>query len=181
LYDPGVIDGGRVVGLDAAVKDAQTVTSSGERVQDLLHGVRLRYARTHADARGDLCEIYDERWEFTTEPVPYVYFVTLHPGAVRGWVVHLEQADRLFFASGSFKVALYDAREDSPSAGELNVFHLGTNNRALLRIPPGVFHAVKNVGSGEAAFVNLPSQPYNHADPDKYRLPLETEEIPYRM
>jgi dTDP-4-dehydrorhamnose 3,5-epimerase len=176
-----VSEGGQVRGLAAAVKDVQTVTSSGESVQELIHGVRLRHASTQADARGDLCEIYDERWEFTTEPVPFVYCVTLTPGSVRGWVVHLEQADRLFFSSGTIKVALYDAREDSPTVGEVNVFFLGTNDRALLRIPPGVFHAVKNVGHGEAAFVNLPSKPYDHADPDKYRLPIDSEEIPYRM
>jgi dTDP-4-dehydrorhamnose 3,5-epimerase len=176
-----VIDGGRVRSLEAAVKDAQTVTSAGESVQELIHGVRLRHATTHADARGDLCEIYDERWEFTTDPVPYVYVVTLNPGSVRGWVVHLEQDDRLFFSAGTIKVALYDAREESPTAGDVNVFHLGTNDRALLSIPAGVFHAVKNVGPAPALFVNLPSQPYNHADPDKYRLPIDTEEIPYRI
>ena len=30
-------------------------------------------------------------------------------------------------------------------------------------------------------FVNLPSQPYRHDDPDKYRLPLENDVIPYRL
>lgn len=176
-----MIEGGQVRSLDVAVKDAQTVTSAGEPVQELIHGVRLRHATTHADERGDLCEIYDERWEFTTDPVPYVYVVTLSPGSVRGWVVHLKQDDRLFFSSGTIKVVLYDAREESPTAGELNVFHLGTNDRALLSIPAGVFHAVKNVGPGPALFVNLPSQPYDHADPDKYRLPLDTPEIPHEM
>jgi len=77
-----VIEGAHVRGLDAAVKDVQTVTTTGEPVQELIHGVRLRHATTHADERGDLCEIYDERWEFTTDPVPYVYVVTLHPGSV---------------------------------------------------------------------------------------------------
>jgi dTDP-4-dehydrorhamnose 3,5-epimerase len=176
-----MIEGGRVRSLEATVRDAQTVTSEGERVQKLIRGVRLRHATTHADERGDLCEIYDERWEFTTDPVPYIYVVTLNPGSVRGWVVHLAQDDRLFFSSGTIKVALYDAREESPTAGDVNVFYAGTNDRALLSIPAGVFHAVKNVGPGPALFVNLPSQPYNHADPDKYRLPVDTEEIPYRI
>jgi len=29
--------------------------------------------------------------------------------------------------------------------------------------------------------VNLPSRPYLHEDPDKYRLPHDTDEIPYRL
>ena len=113
--------------------------------------------------------------------MPYVYLVTLRPGSIRGWIVHLEQDDRLFLASGSIKVALYDAREDSRTVGQVNVFFGGTHDRALLSIPPGVFHAVKNVGHTEAVFVNLPSRPYLHEDPDKYRLPSDTEAVPYRL
>jgi dTDP-4-dehydrorhamnose 3,5-epimerase len=48
-------------------------------------------------------------------------------------------------------------------------------------IPAGVWHAVQNVGHDEAAFINMPSQPYRHDDPDKYRLPLENDVIPYRL
>jgi dTDP-4-dehydrorhamnose 3,5-epimerase len=176
-----MLEGERVQGIDQAVKDMPTVTTSGELLQELIEGVLLRPAATHADQRGELCEIYDERWGVTEDAVPFVYAVTLYPGSVRGWVVHLEQDDRLFFANGTAKVGLYDARENSPTSGSVNVFHLGDNNRALLRIPPGVFHAVKNVGHTNALFINLPSRPYQHADPDKYRLPIDSEVVPYRM
>src|SRR5687767_1654319 len=141
-----MVDGRRVLGFDEAVKDVQTVTTSGESVQEPIEGVHVRYAPTQADHRGTLCEIYDERWGFSSDPVPFVYMVTLGPGSVRGWIVHLEQDDRLFFARGTAKVALYDAREDSSTVGRVNVFHLGDHARGLVRIPPGVFHAVKNVG-----------------------------------
>jgi len=167
--------------LTVAVKDVQSVTTSGDPVQELIHGVRLRHGTTHADERGDLCEIYDDRWEFTTDPVVYAYLLTLRPGSIRGWSLHTKQDDRLFFASGTVKVALYDAREDSPSVGDVNVLFLGTHDRALLRIPPGVYHAVKNVGTEEAVLMNLPSRAYDHADPDKYRLADDSEEIPYRI
>ena len=63
----------------------------------------------------------------------YAYFMTLPPGAVRGWSAHLRQADRLFLASGAVKVALYDVREDSSPLGRVNVFFLGTHERALVR------------------------------------------------
>ena len=176
-----VIDKTRLRGFDDAVGDVQTVTSAGEPVQEPIDGVRVRRARTHIDHRGDLCEVYDERWAFTPDPVPFVYFVTLRPGSVRGWVIHLEQDDRLFFASGAIKVALYDGREESPTVGRVNVFYFGDRDRALLRIPPGVYHAVKNVGHADAVFVNLPSRPYEHDAPDKYRVALDSDAIPYRM
>jgi dTDP-4-dehydrorhamnose 3,5-epimerase len=176
-----MVDPGRLRLFRETVKDAQTVTPDGESVQELIDGVAVRHATTHADERGDLCEIWDERWGFTPQTVPYVYFVELRPGSVRGWIVHLEQDDRLFIASGSIKVALYDAREDSVSVGLVNTFFFGTHDRALVRIPPGVFHAVKNVGHTDAVFVNLPSRPYLHEDPDKYRIPSDSEAVPYRL
>lgn len=169
-----------VLGLERAVKDPQTVTRGGDLVQDEIDGVLVRHSVTHADERGTLTEVFDERWEFTTEPVAYVYTSTVRPDRVRGWVVHLEQDDRLFFITGTAKLALYDAREGSETFGRVNVHYFGDHDRALVRIPAGVVHAVKNVGNDDVVFVNLPTQPYAHEDPDKYRFPLD-DSIPYRL
>ena len=165
--------------LDKAAKDTQTVTREGELVQEQIHGVLVRHAITHADERGALTEVFDERWEFTTEPAIYVNTATIRPGQARGWVVHLEQDDRLFFLQGTAKLALYDPREESETFGLVNVFFLGDHDRALVRIPVGVVHAVKNVGDDEVIFLNLPTRPYTHDDPDKYRFPPDA--IPYRL
>lgn len=170
-----------VEGLDQARKDVATVGGDGESLQEPIHGVDVRRPRTHADERGTLTEIYDPRWGFSEDALVYAYHVTLRPDQIRGWVVHREQNDRLFIYAGVLRVALYDARTDSDTYGRLNVFHLGEHDRALLAIPAGVYHAIRNVGSREGAFVNLPSQPYNHADPDKYRLPLVNDVIPYDL
>jgi len=170
-----------VVDPGDAVRDAQTVTPDGRAVQQLLEGVRIRPAVTHIDERGSVCEMYSPAWGFTEEPLVYVYQTTIRPGRVKGWVLHLEQDDRLCFLWGDVKVVLYDARSDSPTYGRLNVHHFGESNRGLLRIPRGVYHAVENVGSSDVVFVNMPTRPYRHEDPDKYRLPLDTDEIPYRF
>ena len=76
---------------------------------------------------------------------------------------------------------LYDARPESPTHGRVQEIYLSERNRALMVIPRGVFHAVQNVGTFDAAFVNLPTRPYSHADPDKFRLPHDTDQIPYRF
>lgn len=49
----------------------------------------------------------------------------------------------------------------------------------VLVIPRGVYHAVQNVGSGDAYFVNMPSRSYDHENPDKYRLSVASGLIPY--
>ena len=76
-------------------------------------------------------------------------------------------------------LVLFDARVESPTFESLNVLHFGEANRGLLRIPRGVFHAVQNVGETDAMFVNMPTTAYSHEEPDKYRLPLDTDRIPY--
>ena len=170
-----------IEGLEKARKDAATVTADGTPLQELIEGVKIHRPPTHADERGTLCEIFDLRWGFTDDPLVYVYHVTIRPGQVRGWVVHGEQNDRLFAYAGVLRIVVYDARTESASFGRLNIFHLGEHDRALLSIPAGVYHAIQNVGDHEGAFINLPSQPYQHDDPDKYRLPLDNDVIPYRL
>jgi dTDP-4-dehydrorhamnose 3,5-epimerase len=180
--DPGDPSGEpalRVAGLDAARRDEQTVTRSGESVHALLDGVRIRPAVTQLDERGSVCELYNPSWGFTAEPLVYVYQTTIRPGQVKGWVLHLAQDDRLFFVTGDVKVVLYDGRVDSPTFEGLTVHHFGEASRGLLRIPAGVYHGIQNVGQVDAVFVNMPTQPYAHEDPDKYRLPLDTDLIPY--
>jgi dTDP-4-dehydrorhamnose 3,5-epimerase len=83
----------------------------------------------------------------------------------------------MFVLSGFLKVVLYDSRDGSSTRDLINEIHLTERNRGLLVIPPLVVHAVQNVGVGEATFVNMPSKPYNHADPDKYR--VDKADIPY--
>jgi dTDP-4-dehydrorhamnose 3,5-epimerase len=163
------------------VKDVQTVTPDGALVAPLIDGVRVRPAITHPDARGTVCEIYNPAWGIHEAPLVYVYQTTIRPHKVKGWVLHREQDDRLFFSLGTVKIVLYDDRPASPTHRMLNEIHLSEYNRGLITIPRGVYHAMENVGDTDVLFINMPTRPYNHADPDKYRLPLDTDRIPYRF
>jgi dTDP-4-dehydrorhamnose 3,5-epimerase len=163
------------------IKDKQTVTPEGKLIARLIEGVAVRPATTIPDERGTICEIYSEAWDMSTGPLVYVYQVTVRPYKVKGWVVHHAQDDRIFVSQGTLKWVLFDNRDTSPSYRQLNEIFLSEQNRALLLIPRGVFHAVQNVGNTDALFINLPTRPYNHADPDKYRLPPNNDVIPYRF
>ncbi len=160
-----------------ASKDKSTVTSSGVRHEKLIDDVVLRYAPTHVDERGEISEIFSSAWQFDDTPVEYVYQAMIRPGRVKGWVYHKLQADRQFVISGFTKYVLWDARKESPTYGLVNEIFLSERNRGLLLIPPYVVHAVQNIGLVDAVFVNLPTRPYNHADPDKYR--VEPDSVPY--
>jgi dTDP-4-dehydrorhamnose 3,5-epimerase len=100
---------------------------------------------------------------------------------VKGWVKHEFQTDRLFLQRGAVRIVLYDDREDSPTYGMINQFTFTEQNRGVICVPPGIYHALENVGTSDAICLNFPTQPYNHAEPDKYRLPLDTELIPFKF
>src|SRR4051812_37081548 len=106
-------------------REPQTVTPDGERVAETIDGVRVREAIVHSDERGSLTEMYNPAWAFSDEPLVYVYEARIHPGQKKGWVVHIDQDDRLFFSSGSAKVVLYDARVGSPTQGVVQELFLG--------------------------------------------------------
>jgi dTDP-4-dehydrorhamnose 3,5-epimerase len=160
-----------------AVKDGATVSSAGKRIEKLIAGVVVRHAVTHTDERGELAEIFSKSWGFDPAPVEHVYTAMIRPGRVKGWVYHKEQSDRQFLLSGFSKYVLWDARPESPTHGMVNEIYLSERNRGLILIPPRVVHAVQNVGQVDCYFINLPTVPYNHANPDKYRVARES--VPY--
>ena len=146
--------------------------------EGVIDGVTVTALTPHADERGSLCELLTTR-DGPIEPIVHVYQVTALPGAVRAWVYHRWQYDRLAFPDGRFRIALYDIRPGSPTLNMLNVFVLGSEQPALLRIPPLVIHGVQNLGSATAHFVNLPTAAYDPAAPDKCRLPQRDPRIPF--
>jgi dTDP-4-dehydrorhamnose 3,5-epimerase len=165
--------------MTTAIKAVQTVTADGRSVKPAIAGVAVRAAVTQQDERGTLCEIYSPAWGLDDLPLVYAYLVTVRPGRVKGWAVHERHVDRYFFAGGSLKLVLYDGRAESPTHGLVSELYFSDFNRSLVSVPPGVYHAVENVGSTEAMLFNLPSEPYDHAQPDKFILPLDNDLIPY--
>ena len=162
-----------------ALKDRPTVAPDGSELGALPEGVRVRDLITHTDDRGTLFELYDPRWGFHEAPLVYAYVATMRPGVTKGWAMHEKHDDRYTLLFGSLEVVFYDAREGSPTEGLVAKVVLSEHRRRLLCIPTGIWHADRNIGDREAVIVNFPTHPYEHEDPDKFRLPLDTDAIPY--
>jgi dTDP-4-dehydrorhamnose 3,5-epimerase len=162
-------------------KDTQTVTPEGKLIAPLIHGVIIRPAVTHADERGALCEILNVAWNVHPAPINSVYQLTVRPGKVKGWHLHKLHDDRIFLSQGAAKVVLYDTRPDSPTCGMVNEIYRTEEHRSVMLIPAFVFHAHQNIGHQDLLFISMPTRPYNHADPDVYRLPVNNDVIPYRF
>lgn len=161
------------------VRERQTVTAEGERIDALPTGVSFREAPTHIDERGMVCELFDARWDWHPDPLVFSYVCTIRPGVIKGWGLHKEHDDRYFTLFGELEVVLYDERPESPTCGLVAQLVLSEFRRGLLNIPAGVWHASRNIGDKDVVIVNFPTTPYDHANPDKFRLPLDTDRIPY--
>ncbi len=167
--------------LDASIQDGAMAKSGGETVFKLPVGAKIHELPCHPDDRGMVCELFDPRWKHLDHPFEFSYFWTLKPKVGKGWAVHLEHCDRYCIVSGEMLAVLYDGREDSVTFGRVFEVFLSERRRRMLVIPPGVWHADFNFGEVETLIVNFPTIPYNHEKPDKYRLPLHTDLIPYEV
>lgn len=125
--------------------------------------------------------MFDLRWNWHPDPIVFVYSFTIRPGRIKGWGMHKEHEDRYFVLCGEMEVVLYDPRPDSPTKGLVAKVILSEYDRRIMNVPIGVWHANRNLGQNTLVVVNFPTIPYDHANPDKYRLPLDTDEIPYKF
>ena len=162
-------------------KDGQSVTVDWTPLHPLIEGVKLREVKHVPKENGHLTEIFRKDWALDTGEVDQVFQVSLLPGGLSAWHTHRRTTDRLFVNSGLVKVVLYDARKESSTYKMVNVFRLGTVRPALVVIPPGVWHGVQNLGAEASLVLNLVDEAYRYEDPDHWRLPWDTDKIPYRF
>jgi len=146
--------------------------------KQLIEGVEVKQLRWITDERGKLMEMLrcDEP---LFEKFGQVYITIGYLGVVKAWHYHKKQDDYFTCISGSMKLALYDARKDSPTYKEVNDFTIDLENPILVRIPKFVYHGFKCVGDKEAVVINAPTLSYNTKDPDEYRLDAFENDIPY--
>jgi dTDP-4-dehydrorhamnose 3,5-epimerase len=164
----------------ATPADEATVDGDGRRLATGIDGVRLRVlGPLQADHRGSLLEVLDTRQGFWDEPIVYAYRISVRPGRIKGWGMHMLQTDRYLTVSGRLRVVLYDGRTASPSHGRFAEFQFTDETPGLLLIPPGVWHADQNTGDRDAVLMNFPTRAYDHKNPDKYRIDAWSGEIPF--
>lgn len=163
-----------------AIKDRAHITPGFDvERDDLLEGVRLFEVKNIVTGNGFTTEVFRPDWGVAELPIQHVIHVSLHGGVISAWHQHRIQTDHIFVVSGTLRVVLYDDRDDSSTKGGVNVFNVSNVRPTLLVVPPGVWHGVKNLSSGMTNFVNYFDRPYNYEDPDEWRLPRDTPEIPY--
>lgn len=166
-----------------ARKDTQSVTADGHVFERaLIAGVHIREMPNMMKGNGVLTEIFRRDWfDGDSIAIDQVFQSLMFPGAISAWHSHAHTTDRLFAASGHVHIVLYDARESSATFGLVNEFRYGEARQALVTVPPGVWHGVRNFGPTSAVLLNLVDVAYAYQDPDHWRLPINTDKIPFKF
>lgn len=165
--------------LEGCARDARSITSDWTPLLELIDGVRLREVKNVPKENGFLTEVFRADWSLDGGGVDQVFQVILTPGGLSAWHAHQFATDRLFVSHGLVKVVLFDARTRSPTHGRLNEFRIGLLRPTLIVIPPGVWHGVQNISHEPSCLLNMPDRAYDYDDPDHWRLPPDSPEIPY--
>jgi dTDP-4-dehydrorhamnose 3,5-epimerase len=166
--------------LPGSKKDEQSITKNWESLQPMITGVVVKEVRNVVKDNGHLTEIYRKEWDEMGE-VHHVFQQILHPGKLTAWHLHTRTTDQFFVSSGLAKIVLYDARETSCTQGVINVFRFGSFRPGFVVVPPGIWHGVMNIGIDVSVVLNFADRVYAYEDPDHWRLPPDTSQIPYRF
>lgn len=163
------------------IKDAQTVAADGRILRKLIDGVEIHEMANIITRNGVTTEVVRPEWGIGRLPMEHMIHVTLRAHAVSAWHCHHFQTDRIFVTDGALRIVLFDNRETSPTKGKLDVLHLSRMRPATILIPPFVWHGIQNLEHQTSGFINFFDRAYCHEHPDEWRLPADTDAIPYRF
>lgn len=167
--------------LKGARKDGQSARPDGTLLKELVHGVQLREWRNLPTRNGVTVEVFRQEGDFADHAIRHIIQVRLRGHAVSAWHCHEKQTDHLFPNLGTVRLVLFDPREDSPTRGRVSELVLTPMRPTLVSIPPLVWHGLQNLEGTESGFLNFFDHMYDYEDPDEWRLPADTDQIPYRF
>jgi dTDP-4-dehydrorhamnose 3,5-epimerase len=136
---------------------------------NLIAGVSVEVGAIYPDDRGYFTELFRVGASALTHglrecPTLQISVATSYPGTIKALHYHFEQTDFWAPIQGMFQVVLCDLRQGSPTHGKVNTLFLGILRPWRLRIPPGVGHGYKIVGSEIGTLVYLTDRFYNLRD-----------------
>lgn len=134
---------------------------------DLIQGVAIEPFPIWPDDRGYFLEIgrigkgliggFDPETTQISAALSY-------PATIKAFHYHLHQTDYWVAAQGMFQVALADLRKGSPTFGMRNTLYTGALRPWQIRIPPGVAHGYKVLGTEPGMLVYITDKTYNPKD-----------------
>ncbi len=142
----------------------------------MIEGVNVIPLRRIPDERGTIYHMLKSTDPHFTR-FGEIYFSSIYPGVVKGWHLHRNMTLHYACICGRVKLVIYDEREGSSTRGEVMEVFLGTDNYALVVIPPGLWNGFKGMGRERAIIADCIDIPYEQADSE--RIDPFKNHIPY--
>jgi len=160
------------------------ITLENKDTKKLVDGVILHPLKINEDESGgilvetlrkDWKEIYGDGREFFMQ-----YYSVTPQNAARDekeWHIHPNyQEDRFLVVQGSIVTAVADTRENSPTYGLLNLFHMEAyKDPYIILIPKGTLHGFIALSKEPSILLNFPTGIYNPNE--EKRIPHEEASI----
>ena len=138
----------------------------------MIEGIEIKKLSVRRDHRGFLFELLRGSEKIKADgqkAFGQVYVSACYPAVIKGKHMHKKQTDHLTIIKGNGFIHLHDARKGSRTNGEKAAIEAGEGNLVLVRIPPGVWHSIENVGTETLYFVNYVTCEYDPDSPDEHR------------
>ena len=144
----------------------------------MIDGVRIKQLTVHRDIPdtdsaselGYLMEIVRED-DALLSHFGQSTMTVAYKGTIKAFHWHKKQDDLWFIASGTARIVLYDAREDSKTKGETHVITAGDNDYKVVLIPRGVGHGYQVLSEEPVILFYHSTLQYSPSDPDEERIP----------
>jgi dTDP-4-dehydrorhamnose 3,5-epimerase len=163
------------------IKDPQSITKQGRRFANPpIKGVQLIQLNNILTRSGLMTEVFRGDW-FKNVNVQQVNWVELKSNGVTDWHCHAIQTDRLIALGGAIKLCLYDARPKSTTCGATETIRFSATAPLLVVVPPGIWHGLRNEANIPSGYLNVINELYTHEDPDNFRLPFDSSQIPVNL
>jgi dTDP-4-dehydrorhamnose 3,5-epimerase len=165
-----------------AQQASQTVTSDWQPLNPIaIPGVEVKEIRNVVIRSGVLTECYRPEWFADPFTAGHVVYMNLIAGGVSSWHCHRRQKDVIIPVAGQLRIGLYDDRPDSPAFRSFRLIHASAARPVAVRVPPLVWHGIKNPTSEPAAYIVVNDLPYRYEDPDDWTLPAGSDAIPHSL
>ncbi len=146
----------------------------------LIEGVQIVDLKRHHDDGGSMTELA-RLADSTPEGVSgftvrQINFSEIEPGTIKAFHLHARQTDVWFVPpTDRLLLVLADVRKGSRSEGATMRLMLGNGASRLVRIPPGVAHGVRNLGTATGRIIYFTDVHFSPspADCDEGRLPWD--------
>lgn len=168
--------------LEHARRAPQTVTADWNPVaQQEIAGVQLKEMKNVVIRSGVLTECFRPEWFHPPFQAAHVVYMALLPGGISSWHCHRRQNDVIVTVRGQLRIGLYDDRPESATYKSFSQMNLSVARPKAVRVPPLVWHAIRNPTGEEAAYIVVNDEVFNYEEPDDWILPPGSDAIPHRL